>query len=225
MSCDEEEIGNWDFPAAGWMQSIKDLCEVDCEMYNKHWEVAERFYIEAKAEKIKDYRENFWGIFELAKGSVFGWRYYRNADKQAKTPDWFQDELAFKLCQTNSWFNKSDRERPKKPKVSDKKTVIKRGFPETISFGECWTYLSINVKARTIRLEIENGNRSVSRWWESPLGVKFSHILHRTKWTGDCGGYAIYRSEYDDERDFEPTYTHIYGGPKFMKDFNKRRGW
>ena len=221
MSCYEEAIGSWDFPATGWMKSVKALYVADCEIHNKHWDVANIFYIEAKDEKIKEYRENFWGILERAKIRVFG-----GAFNRPNTPDWFDYETVFRLCSVHTNTHKDDRQRPKKPKKYDRKTPVKRGFPSTVTFGRgTWQTLEVGIQSRHIRLQIGNGNRSVDRWWQTPLGQAFETVLSRTNWTGDSGGYCIHRSEYDSENDFEPSYTFVYGGKKFMKEFRKRRGW
>jgi len=226
MSCYEEAIGSWDFPAGGWMKAVKELYEADCEIHNKHWDVAERFYVEAKAEKLRDYRKDFWSILERAKGSIFGWNHYHHADKKAKEPDWFDNRLVFSLCRLDDGVHKDDRKKPLKPQKQQRKKPLKRGFPNSVTFGQgTWQTLEVGIKSRHVRLEIGNGNRSVDRWWQTPLGHTFASILSKTNWTGDKGGYCIHRTEYDNENDFEPSYTFVYGGKKYMKAFRRRHGW
>ena len=225
MSYYESEIGSWNFPAGGWMKSVKALYEANCEMHNAHWDVAERFYIEAKAEKLRDYRKDFWDILNRAKGSVFGWQSWYGRASEPRTPDWFDSDIVMKFVGLNTRVHKDDRAKPKKPKKMDRKTPLKRGFPDEASFGGEWPELTVNIKSRSVRLEIQNGNHAVQRWWSTPVGIKFTEILQNTKWTGDNGGYSIHRGECDNERDYEPAYDNVYGGKKFMKEFRKRRGW
>jgi hypothetical protein len=213
MSTYESEKGSWSFPSKEWTKVRQNLMDAEFTLKQQWYDVLLKLWHISKTVTAKEFKENKGKFLTQAEIEYFGRTWVRawggGGEYKPNTPTGWGDHYWTVMDMIKLGVN-GKMKKPKKP--------TKRKKEDRMNFDCGDGYITCNFTSRTLEWEVQENNHAVDRAWKSPIAIALGKILNKTNFTGNTGGYTIYRCEYDES--YEPSYTNVYG-----KQVKKQLGW